>query len=149
MKAQAQTVQEVRPAVSHSRIVVSTPAKGGNSLERPVNTGFSIALKVGQVWCDGSRAPGERCIVVENVYDTHVRCRTLRTGCRTRIRKDRMTPGTRGYYYVGDLNVLTKVSRQLTEYHIRQAAQLRPVTVAQPAASKAHVSISNGGGPTI
>jgi hypothetical protein len=130
-----------------SRIAVIGPTKG-NSSKPATNTESLIEPKVGQVWFDGSHSPGDRCILVEHVGDTHTNCVTLRTGKTTRIRKDRMRPDARGYHYIGELELLAKVSRQLTEYHIRQAARLKPVTVAQAAASKAHVSMSNGGEPT-
>jgi hypothetical protein len=73
-----------------------------------------IPLKAGQIWGDCFNPSGHRYLVIEEVGEDQVKCRTLRTGKSSSIRRDRMTPGARGYFLALDPETVIQVLRQLT-----------------------------------
>jgi hypothetical protein len=81
-----------------------------------------IPIKVGQVYGDCDERKRNRFLLVEVVGETHVHCQVLRTGKKTTIRKDRLTPSSTGFFLAMDPEVLVEVQKQLSEAKNREAA---------------------------
>lgn len=82
-----------------------------------------IEVKIGQIWCDCFNPAAKRCLVVTALDQINAECVTLRTGKGSRIRKDRVKPGSRGYRFVVDSAEVEEVTKQWAEYRQRQAAK--------------------------
>lgn len=77
------------------------------------------------MWEDADPRRKNRFLLIDASLDSHVQCHVLRTGRKTRIRKNRLRPVHSGYVFAADTDLLAEVQNQLGEAFELQLAQIR------------------------